>query len=342
MKFVFLFLTFLIFVQSIYANSSAVVFIYHRFGESKYPSTNIRMEQFKEHLEYLKKNNFNVWPLSQIIKHIQEKKDIPPKTVAITMDDAYKSVYTKAYPLLREMNYPFTVFVHTSAISKASNSYMDWEDMKEMLKDGAEFSSHSYTHDYILPLKNETKNEWQKRIKNELTNAQKELQKELGEDTNTDPKMIAYPYGEYTQESAKYIRSLGYVGIAQTSGAISFESDLKAIPRFPMSEIFGEIKSFALKANTLALPVVSEYPNNTIADNIEAPRLRIKLTEDIRGMNCFTADGEAIDIKWLSKLEARISAKKPLNTPRDRYTCTARHSSGRWYWYSHLWIVKDD
>ena len=35
---------------------AATVLIYHRFGEDKYPSTNIDPKRFREQLEYLKTN----------------------------------------------------------------------------------------------------------------------------------------------------------------------------------------------------------------------------------------------------------------------------------------------
>ena len=33
--------------------------MYHRFDENKYPSTNIKMDVFKDHIEIIKKNNFS-------------------------------------------------------------------------------------------------------------------------------------------------------------------------------------------------------------------------------------------------------------------------------------------
>lgn len=60
-------------------NESVVVFLYHRFGESEYPSTNIKLEQFEFHLDYLEKNNYNVWPLSKVVKYIKQKNNFLQK-----------------------------------------------------------------------------------------------------------------------------------------------------------------------------------------------------------------------------------------------------------------------
>jgi peptidoglycan/xylan/chitin deacetylase (PgdA/CDA1 family) len=80
----------------------AVVFMYHRFGEDRYPSTSVRLEQFEAHLQFLAENDYRVWPLEQVVEHLKTGQAIPEHTVVITVDDAYLSTYTKAYPRLKE------------------------------------------------------------------------------------------------------------------------------------------------------------------------------------------------------------------------------------------------
>ena len=83
-----------------YAADHAVILMY-RFGENNYPSTNIRLEQFDAHLEVLASSEYNVMALADIIDRIQGGQSLPDRTVAITIDDAYLSVYTEALPRLR-------------------------------------------------------------------------------------------------------------------------------------------------------------------------------------------------------------------------------------------------
>lgn len=340
MKIFFSLLTFLTIVQSIHS-SSAVVFTYHRFGETAYKSTNIRIEQFEQHLNYLEKNNFNVWPLSKIVLYITDGITIPEKTVALTIDDAYLSIYKKAYPLLKKKKFPFTVFVNTSVIVGKSSTYMNWPQMREMSLNGAEFSNHSLTHDVLMPRNNEKKYEWKSRLNKEINGAQIELQKKLGADTNNNPKILSYPYGEYTLKTANHIRSLGYVGVTQTSGAIDLNSDLRTLPRFAMSEIFGNINDFILKSNTLAFPIASASIYEPLIKDTNPPTLVLKLKHPVKRMKCFISNGQEIKVKFNSELEVEIQANQALKAPRNRYTCTAPAKNGRWYWFSHLWIIKD-
>jgi len=338
-KKIFIYLLLFFLASPIFANS-AVVFIYHRFGETKYPSTNITLEQFSYQLNYLKSNNYNVWSLSKIINYLNSKKTLPPKTVALSIDDAYLSVYTDAYPMLKSKKFPFTIFVNTNAVDNRSKNYITWNMMREMQNSGAEFANHSLSHEYLLPKKDESDAVWERRIRKEIQNAQLRLQKELGDDTNTNPKLFSYPFGEYNIKMTQILNELGYIGISQTSGAIGESSDMLALNRFPMAEAYASEDGFKTKLNTIPMPIESVSLKEPVIEKGTSPKLRIKLQEHLKGLRCFISSGEAIELEWISKTEVEIYSDRPIKSPRDKYTCTAPANDNKWYWYSHLWIVQ--
>ncbi|EHP28938.1 polysaccharide deacetylase [Sulfurimonas gotlandica GD1] len=336
-KIIYLLLFFLI--SPIFANS-AVVFMYHRFGESKYPSTNITIEQFGYQLDYLEKNHYNVWHLSKIVEHIKNKKSLPPKTVALTIDDAYISTFTKAYPMLKSKHFPFTVVVSTNQVESKSESYMSWDQLRTMKADGAEFANHSKSHDFVLAQNNETDEVWKKRITYEIQKAQDKIHEELGAEVNENPRLFSYPFGEYDLKTAQLIKELGYIGITQTSGPLGENCDLRTVTRFPMAEAFASPNSFISKLNTLPMPIESISQKEPVFQGKNPPKLRIILKKPLENINCFLSNGDAIDFKWVSQTEIEVSANEPIKPPREKYTCTAPAQDGKWYWYSHLWIVK--
>ena len=190
--------------------SHAVIFMYHRFGEERYPTTNIRLDQFEAHLNHLDEGGYQVWPLKRIVTHLREGKTIPDRTVAITIDDAFQSVYTGAYPLLKARGWPFTVFVATDPIDKRFPSMMNWEQMREMKKGGADFANHGTTHGHLVqPDKGESRKAWRARIEGEILKAEGRLKAELG----PAPKLFAYPFGEYDQRLANLVEELGVCGV---------------------------------------------------------------------------------------------------------------------------------
>ena len=62
-----------------FAADYATVLMYHRFGEDKYPSTNIRIEQFEAHLDVLGNGDYTIWPLGKIVDHLQQGLDLPTR-----------------------------------------------------------------------------------------------------------------------------------------------------------------------------------------------------------------------------------------------------------------------
>ena len=102
--------------------------MYHRFNESKYPSTNIQMEVFKNQIEIIKKSNYSF----NNPDNFKKEFDIPKlnKEVLITIDDAFQSFYLEAWPYLKENKIPFILFVSTEPVGR--RGYMTWDQIKEV------------------------------------------------------------------------------------------------------------------------------------------------------------------------------------------------------------------
>ena len=80
----------------------ASVIMYHRFGDSRYPSTNITKAQFSKHIYELLKPKYNVINIEKALLAINGIKPIKDRSVVITIDDAYSSVYKYAWPLFKK------------------------------------------------------------------------------------------------------------------------------------------------------------------------------------------------------------------------------------------------
>jgi len=324
------------------AAGSAVILQYHHFGSDTPASTSVTMEQFRVHLDYLKSNGFAVWPVEKIVAHVRKGQQLPDKCVGITIDDAYVSVYERAFPLLRENAYPFTVFVTTEGVDKGFDSYMTWDRMREMQSGGAAFAAHGHSHDYLVRRPaGETEAAWAERAKEDIARSVERLQEELG----SPAALFAYPYGEYDTALREIVAGLGLVGFGQQSGAMWKGSDFTALPRFPMAGGYADMAQFEVKAGSLPLPVVSAVPDDPVLPPGDSPPvLRLVLEPgdyERETLACFDAGGERIEAVWTDPegLVLDVAARGPLPVGRSKYTCTARHrSENRYFWYSHLWI----
>src|SRR4051794_946908 len=72
---------------------------------------------------------------------------IPDKLVVLSFDDASKSHYTIARPLLLKLHFGATFFV-TEGWDFATNKtdYMSWEEIAQLHKDGFEIGNHTRDH----------------------------------------------------------------------------------------------------------------------------------------------------------------------------------------------------
>ena len=84
-----------------YSNDHGIISImYHRFNENKYPSTNIKMDVFKKHLQLIKKNNVEFYSPREFDLKFNSIKNA--KKILITVDDAFLSFYNEAWPILKK------------------------------------------------------------------------------------------------------------------------------------------------------------------------------------------------------------------------------------------------
>ena len=105
--------------------------MYHRFDENKYPSTNIRIPDFKAHLELIENSGFKFISHNDFESYIE--KDNLEKKILLTIDDGFSSFYENAWPILKKKEIPFILFVSTEPIGK--KGYMTWDQIKEIEKE---------------------------------------------------------------------------------------------------------------------------------------------------------------------------------------------------------------
>ncbi len=326
------------------AAPQAVVLMYHRVGESDYPSTNVTVEQFRAHLDYLAENDFNVLPLDQIIQALQTREPLPERSVAITFDDGYSSVGEVAHPMLAERGWPYTVFVNTGPVDSGYSGYLGWDELRALADEGVRFGNHSQSHAPLFARNpGETRSLWRERIRADLSEARSRLIEELGAAVHQSPPLLAYPFGEYSIELMDLAAEMGFVAFGQQSGALGEHANTLALPRYAMNERFAEMDGFSVKVHSSPMPVVDQSPLDPVRQTAEAPRLTLTLAADAditpAQVTCFYR-AEVLQPEPLGDgRRFAVEAESDLPTGRSRYNCTAPNPAGGFYWFSHLWIV---
>lgn len=320
---------------------SAVILQYHHVSETLPPVTSLPATTFKQHLDYLKNNKFNVIGLDTLLNTLKNGDALPDKTVAITFDDGYLNNFETAAPLLKQFSFPYTIFVNPQLIDENKSYVMNWQQLKLLAREGALIASHHLNHDYLHELREgESQEQWRVRLKQELALAQSRIATEIGHDL----PWVAYPYGEYNREVQTIVSELGLVGIGQQSGAVGETTDWTAVPRFPASGVYANLETLRVKLSSKPFPLAKVGYEDTVTTQRQ-PKLTITFKEKSFHQSqfaCYVTGQDLADIKWIDKTTVEVSAKKPLKNGRSRYNCTAptKQDPSRYFWYSQQWLVK--
>lgn len=182
------------------------ILTYHRFAESCDSNMCMPIKAFERQMRYLKDNGYHVITAEQLVAFLEYRQGLPKKSVLITMDDGYRSVYSIAYPILKEYGYTATLFIYTDFVG-VSKMAVTWDQLKEMRADGFMVGSHTAAHsDLTRPQEGESEAEFLARIKKELSGSKKILDQKLDQNTY----FLAYPFGYYDQRSMQMAKKAGY------------------------------------------------------------------------------------------------------------------------------------
>jgi GT2 family glycosyltransferase/peptidoglycan/xylan/chitin deacetylase (PgdA/CDA1 family) len=146
------------------------ILMYHRLSPRiagvPEPTINVTPRQFRRQMEGLLRRGFTVWPLQRVLEMSAARQPIPERTLVLTFDDAFASVYSFAVPILHHLNLPATIFINTAFVDREEplpfdhwglehqrrvpeDSYraMTWEQCREVARNPLfELGAHTHTH----------------------------------------------------------------------------------------------------------------------------------------------------------------------------------------------------
>jgi len=204
---------------------------YHDFSMTR-PISDMcmRTSMFREQMQRIHDEKLRVISLQEFLEWRFGLRQLPKHCILITIDDGWKSVYSEAFPILKEYNYPFTLFLYTSFLSGRGQS-MSSAMILEMMKHGASVGSHSMTHPYPSVWKKALASggdKIDKLIMLELKSSKMRLNRLFGA-VNT----YCYPGGFVMQKMVDSMLPFGYVAAFTVRPAkVHSKQDVLQIPRY--------------------------------------------------------------------------------------------------------------
>jgi len=196
---------------------SIPILCYHRFGQG-HEKLAVSEKKFREQMQYLKDNHYNVIPMDAMHDFLENRKPLPAKSVIITIDDGYRSTYDIAYPILKSFNFPATLFLYTDFTG--ARDAVSWKQTKIMYDSGIiDIQPHSKSHPNMsLTNIDESQKNYKLRITDEVRVPGKAIKKRLKYDMHT----FAYPYGDTNPMIIELLKKTRYkLGVTVDPGSNS-------------------------------------------------------------------------------------------------------------------------
>ena len=322
--------------------NGAVIVMYHRF-DGRYSDTSVTKELLIRHLEFFRSNHFRIVPLSAVMRALKHGQSLPEKTLAVTVDDAYRSLYEIAHPVFLKYRVPYTVFVNTEGIDKGIKDYMTWRQLRHIAKSGlAVLEAHGHTHAYMIRQMNASQRAVD--VKTSVIRLYKE--------TGRLSKYFAYPYGEthnsFIRELKNYRWDIGgrnfqfEAAFTTQSGPAGCSSSLFALPRFALNMRYGKINNlFSHKMKSRHFPIKNFSPSDLAL--CSGRQKNFSLTAypgfSLQGLNCFSTNG-GNTVKIRNQNHAKIVLNAPFTKGlRQRINCTLSDGQGRVFWFGKEFAI---
>jgi peptidoglycan/xylan/chitin deacetylase (PgdA/CDA1 family) len=209
------------------------VLVYHRFAAAATDSMTVRVATFEAHLAWLRAHGYQIVPLREIVAWLKDPAaTLPPKAIAITVDDGHRSVYEILRPIVLRERFPVTLFIYPSAISNASYA-MTWPELRELRDTGLfDVQSHTWWHpNFNIERRRQSAADFEQFALKQFTHSRELLEHQLGGHVD----MLAWPFGIYDDGLIALAQRAGYEAAftIEPHGVVRLTSPL-AIPRFLM------------------------------------------------------------------------------------------------------------
>lgn len=266
------------------ATPTITILCYHQFNSTGLYSMTDR--EFRENMEEIKKRGFTVVSLNDVIDFYQGKKEsLPKKSLVITIDDGYRSVYKYAYPILKEFGYPWVFYIYPDFVGSGVGA-VTWEHLKEMAANGMELGNHSQSHALLTKRGNKSQEDYDQWLQSEIVDAGNTLEEKSGLPVRT----FSYPYGAFNEYVREKTVEAGYAGILTVIHANNFaHSDPQELNRFVLTKTYTIAKALDAAENHMTLPLDSLEPAidahlERIPESISA---RIAQESAVTNIQCF-------------------------------------------------------
>jgi len=223
--------------------SDLLLLCYHAVSERWPAALSVTPGQLTGHVSWLARRGYHGVTFDDAVAD-----RVPARAVAITFDDAFRSVIELGLPILSAAGFPATMFAPTAFVgteepmawpgidhwldSEHADELvpMSWQELDSLARAGWEIGSHTRSHPHLPALE-------QSALDAELQASRKDIESRLGRPCRS----LSYPYGDHNPRVVEAARRAGYAAAAGTlPGRYRPPSGPFDWPRFVVTRMDGE------------------------------------------------------------------------------------------------------
>lgn len=134
-----------------------------------------------------------------------------PDGVAITFDDGYRDNLTHAYPVLKRLGLPFTIFVTPGFVRSGDDSYLTGAQLHRLAEDPLiSIGAHGDSHARLTGLSDQA-------LRQELVSSKAWLEQVTGKPVTT----MSYPHGAVDMRVREAVRAAGFAAACSSEFGIN-------------------------------------------------------------------------------------------------------------------------
>ena len=196
----------------------------HRFGTGASKMI-VSPAQFEAQLEWLAKNRYQVLSLDELAAFLAGRQAVPQRSVVITIDDGYESVYRHAYPALKKYGFTATLFVYSDFVG--ARDALSWAQLQDMAQSRViDIQAHSKTHRNLIErLAGESDSAYRQNIDTEVKQPRWALERQLAT-SGVRIRHFAFPFGDANEPVLQALQQHDYaLGLTVNAGGNAHFAD---------------------------------------------------------------------------------------------------------------------
>ena len=203
--------------------SRLTILMYHRVdampSNTRYPKNFVTPDRLAEQIGTLLAWGYEPVTFRQWMSYRARATRIPPKPFIVTFDDGYADFATNAWPLLRRLKVPATVFIVPSRLGRTNEwdagepqtPLLDGAAIRQLESEGVEFGGHGYSHVALARISPNQAREEIQRCHGALVGL-----------LSRAPEVFAYPYSNQNAKVRRLTREAGFQCAVRGKGRLNW------------------------------------------------------------------------------------------------------------------------